>query len=232
MVGAGYIPKMHWTDATANSEGLFAYYRYADASFILTCRTPDGTGSGWAGTTGVKDIDADRRRGAHRDRRRQGAEVAEAARDRAGQLHRHPRAAAGGALPVADARRAQRARGGRGPQLHERQGARRDQARREGVRRQRHDPQRDRQPDPAADAGRPRRPGRAATSPGSRRAWSRTSFYDRFWAQKQGKTPTPTTPQHEPGDGRRRRDARADDQVDEARPAGHVLLVHPRRSSR
>jgi predicted Zn-dependent protease len=56
VVGAGYIPKLHWTDAYANSEGLFAYYRYAEASFILTCRTPDQTGSGWAGTTGLKDI--------------------------------------------------------------------------------------------------------------------------------------------------------------------------------
>src|SRR5436305_14142821 len=56
VLGAGYIPKLHWTDAYANSEGLFAYYRYAEASLILTCRTPDGTGSGWAGTTGVKAI--------------------------------------------------------------------------------------------------------------------------------------------------------------------------------
>jgi predicted Zn-dependent protease len=56
VVGAGYIPKMHWTDARANSEGLFAYNRYAEASLILTCRTPDGTGSGWAGTTGMKDV--------------------------------------------------------------------------------------------------------------------------------------------------------------------------------
>src|SRR5918994_3855936 len=56
VLGAGYIPKLHWTDAIANSEGLFGYFRYAEASFILTCRTPDQTGSGWAGTTGVKDI--------------------------------------------------------------------------------------------------------------------------------------------------------------------------------
>jgi len=56
VLGAGYIPKLHWTDALANSEGLFAYNRYAEASFILTCRTPDGTGSGWAGTTGMKDV--------------------------------------------------------------------------------------------------------------------------------------------------------------------------------
>jgi predicted Zn-dependent protease len=56
VLGSGYIPKLHWTDAMANSEGLFAYNRYAEASFILTCRTPDGTGSGWAGTTGLKDV--------------------------------------------------------------------------------------------------------------------------------------------------------------------------------
>jgi predicted Zn-dependent protease len=56
VLGAGYIPKFHWTQALANSEGLFAYYRWADASFVLTCRTPDGTGSGWAGTTNVKDV--------------------------------------------------------------------------------------------------------------------------------------------------------------------------------
>ena len=56
VLGAGYIPKFDWVDASANSEGLFNYFHYADASFILTCRTPDQTGSGWAGTTGVKDI--------------------------------------------------------------------------------------------------------------------------------------------------------------------------------
>jgi predicted Zn-dependent protease len=47
---------MHWTDAIANSNGLFGYFRYAEASFILTCRTPDQTGSGWAGTTGMKEV--------------------------------------------------------------------------------------------------------------------------------------------------------------------------------
>lgn len=56
VLGAGYIPKFDWVNATANSEGLFTYFRYADASFILTCRTQDQTGSGWAGTTGAKDI--------------------------------------------------------------------------------------------------------------------------------------------------------------------------------
>jgi predicted Zn-dependent protease len=56
VIGSGYIPKNHLTTCTANSKGLFAYYQYAEASFILTCRTKDGGGSGWAGLTGVKDI--------------------------------------------------------------------------------------------------------------------------------------------------------------------------------
>lgn len=56
VLGAGYIPKFDWVEARANSAGLFSYFHYADASFILTCRTPDQTGSGWSGTTGVKDI--------------------------------------------------------------------------------------------------------------------------------------------------------------------------------
>jgi predicted Zn-dependent protease len=56
VIGSGYIPKVHQTTCTANSRGLFAYYQYAEASFILTCRTKDGGGSGWAGLTGVKDV--------------------------------------------------------------------------------------------------------------------------------------------------------------------------------
>jgi predicted Zn-dependent protease len=55
VLGSGYIPKVHLATCSANSKGLFAYYQYAEASFILTCRTPDGAGSGWAGITGVKD---------------------------------------------------------------------------------------------------------------------------------------------------------------------------------
>jgi predicted Zn-dependent protease len=55
VLGSGYIPKTHQTTCSANSKGLFAYYQYAEASFILTARTKDGLGSGWAGITGVKD---------------------------------------------------------------------------------------------------------------------------------------------------------------------------------
>jgi predicted Zn-dependent protease len=56
VLGSGYIPKQHQTTCSANSKGLFAYYQYAEASFILTVRTKDGGGSGWAGITGVKDV--------------------------------------------------------------------------------------------------------------------------------------------------------------------------------
>jgi predicted Zn-dependent protease len=55
-LGSGYIPKTYQATCSANSEGLFAYYQYAEAGLILTCRTADGKGSGWAGITGVKDI--------------------------------------------------------------------------------------------------------------------------------------------------------------------------------
>jgi predicted Zn-dependent protease len=56
VLGAGYIPKVDQTNCTANSKGLFAYYRSADTGFVLTTRLADGSGSGWAGITGVKDI--------------------------------------------------------------------------------------------------------------------------------------------------------------------------------
>jgi predicted Zn-dependent protease len=56
VLGAGYIPKSYLTSAFANSEGLFGYYQYAETGFILTCRMPAGSGSGWAGITGAKDL--------------------------------------------------------------------------------------------------------------------------------------------------------------------------------
>jgi predicted Zn-dependent protease len=56
VVGAGYIPKNDQTSCDANSKGLFAYYRSAETGFVLTCRMADGSGSGWAGITGIKDI--------------------------------------------------------------------------------------------------------------------------------------------------------------------------------
>lgn len=62
VIGYGYIPKNDVATCRANTNGLLAYFREAQTSFVLTCRTPDGRGSGWAGTTGIKElerIDAD-----------------------------------------------------------------------------------------------------------------------------------------------------------------------------
>jgi predicted Zn-dependent protease len=56
VLAAGYIPKAFQTNCVANSEGLFAYYQFAETGFILTCRTSSGGGSGWAGITGAKDL--------------------------------------------------------------------------------------------------------------------------------------------------------------------------------
>ncbi len=56
VLGAGYIPKAYQTTCQANSEGLFAYYQYAETGFVLTCRMATGGGSGWAGITGAKDL--------------------------------------------------------------------------------------------------------------------------------------------------------------------------------
>ena len=56
-------------------------------------------------------------------------------------------------------------------------------------------------------------------------------FYDRTWAARQKKEPTADQHEHEPGAWKAvEHDDRGDDQVDQARPARHVLLVHPRRS--
>jgi predicted Zn-dependent protease len=56
VLGAGYIPKGDMTTCNANSKGLFAYYRVAETGMALTCRMPDGSGSGWSGTAGIKDV--------------------------------------------------------------------------------------------------------------------------------------------------------------------------------
>jgi predicted Zn-dependent protease len=56
VLGAGYIPKAYQTTCLANSEGLFAYYQYAEVGFVLTCRMGNGSGSGWSGLTGAKNL--------------------------------------------------------------------------------------------------------------------------------------------------------------------------------
>ena len=51
LVSTGYIVSNVGSFALANSKGLFAYERGAQTAMSTTVRTPDGTGSGWAGST-------------------------------------------------------------------------------------------------------------------------------------------------------------------------------------
>ena len=51
---AGFLQASANAVAVATSRGLFAYHQNTDAEFSMTSRTPDGTGSGWAGT-GARD---------------------------------------------------------------------------------------------------------------------------------------------------------------------------------
>jgi predicted Zn-dependent protease len=48
MFTAGFLEANAQAIAVATSRGLFAYHRTTDASFSVTARTPDATGSGWA----------------------------------------------------------------------------------------------------------------------------------------------------------------------------------------
>ena len=46
---AGFLEATASAIAVANSAGLFAFHRATDVDFSVTARTPDATGSGWAG---------------------------------------------------------------------------------------------------------------------------------------------------------------------------------------
>jgi predicted Zn-dependent protease len=51
LVSTGYLDTRVGAGAVANSKGLFAYSRTTAAALTTTVRTPDGTGSGWAGAS-------------------------------------------------------------------------------------------------------------------------------------------------------------------------------------
>lgn len=57
LIGSGYLPKYDWVNAMANTEGLFFHHRWTGCNFLLTVRSPDGTGSGWARDQGVRRAD-------------------------------------------------------------------------------------------------------------------------------------------------------------------------------
>jgi predicted Zn-dependent protease len=49
LVSTGFLTHFTGSNAVANKKGLFAYARATGINFTTTVRTPDGTGSGWAG---------------------------------------------------------------------------------------------------------------------------------------------------------------------------------------
>ena len=51
LVSTGYLDTRAGASAVANTNGLFAYSRATGAALTTTVRTPDGTGSGWAGAS-------------------------------------------------------------------------------------------------------------------------------------------------------------------------------------
>ncbi len=51
VVATGFLQQRGASTAVANSQGQYAYHRSTLVSLTTTVRTPDGTGSGWAGTT-------------------------------------------------------------------------------------------------------------------------------------------------------------------------------------
>ena len=51
LLSTGYLDTRAGANAVANSKGLFAYARSTGAALTTTVRTPDGTGSGWAGAS-------------------------------------------------------------------------------------------------------------------------------------------------------------------------------------
>ena len=51
LVSTGFMEAITSAQAIANNRGLFAYNRSTSSVLTTTVRTPDGTGSGWAGAT-------------------------------------------------------------------------------------------------------------------------------------------------------------------------------------
>ena len=170
-LGSGYIPKTYQTTCLANSEGLFAYYQYAETGFILTCRMASGSRLGLGRASPARRI-------CRRSTSRELTEIAankavKSQKPRAIEPGRYttiiePRPAARllstmmGAFNAARRRRIRRRRRRLQLRRHRpavRQRRRHAEDRPEAVQRQLHAEERHRQPDPAPDADHERRPG-------------------------------------------------------------------------
>jgi predicted Zn-dependent protease len=51
LISTGFLMAQAGSNAVANNKGLFAYDRSTAVAYTTTVRTPDGTGSGWAGAS-------------------------------------------------------------------------------------------------------------------------------------------------------------------------------------
>jgi predicted Zn-dependent protease len=60
LVAAGLVERMHQVSAVANKAGLFGYHNSSDAQLTTTIRMADGSSSGWAGqpSTKLSEIDS------------------------------------------------------------------------------------------------------------------------------------------------------------------------------
>jgi predicted Zn-dependent protease len=75
LVAAGYSTHTASCICRANTKGLFAYHRSTNATFSTTVRTKDGTGSGWAAgeSRRASEVDAERLSARARDKARRSA---------------------------------------------------------------------------------------------------------------------------------------------------------------
>ncbi len=65
LVAAGLILRTHTVSVVANKSGLFGFHNAADSQLTTTIRTTDGSGSGWAGQPSIKLSDIDSAKLAH-----------------------------------------------------------------------------------------------------------------------------------------------------------------------
>jgi predicted Zn-dependent protease len=59
LIASGLMQHAHRTTALGNTAGLRAFFADTEVSLATTMRTPDGTGSGWAGATSHRAADLD-----------------------------------------------------------------------------------------------------------------------------------------------------------------------------
>ncbi len=59
LVAAGLIERAHHVTAVANKAGLFGFHEYADSQLTTTVRMADGSSSGWAGQPAASIADLD-----------------------------------------------------------------------------------------------------------------------------------------------------------------------------